>query len=169
MKNIYLLIACFCLSTFSSCSKDGVGTQVEIYLLKSFELVPGKCQVNTSTTVLEDQPFISNSDIKKYSRLQHEFTLAPGTWQKFFHLKGREVFAVTVNKKVIYYAVHMPIYLSSTCFESITMRAFGGNDTDVKLTAALGYPGQGSGATVNDERNNNTLINALRSQGKLRP
>ena len=54
---------------FLSCKKDNVkaGETVEIYLLKSYQMVTGKCQIDPSLSLLEDKANIQNHDIVAYS------------------------------------------------------------------------------------------------------
>jgi hypothetical protein len=150
---------------FLSCDKEsngGVGL-VEIYLLKSSSLVPGQCAVNPATAVLETTAFISNDEIISYNKSSYQFELSASAAQKMQTLQLRAPFAVTVNKDVIYYGIHMPMTMSSSCDNSITMSAVSN-----QLWVRLGYPGLMAGVFIDDQRNNARLITSLANQGKLR-
>jgi hypothetical protein len=56
--------------------------------------------------------------------------------------------------------------MSSTCDHSITMDVMDITNKEVHLR--LGYPGLMQGITIDDQRNNDMIIQALRKQGKLR-
>ena len=60
---LLIIITTFCLSY----KKDNVkaGESVEIYLLKSYQLVAGKCKIGP-TAVLQDFAIIKNQDILEY-------------------------------------------------------------------------------------------------------
>src|SRR5215203_3963132 len=108
---------------FLSCEKYKPKAQkeVEFILLKSFQFVPGKCQVDAATVTLETLPLVTNNDILWYSKKNYEFGLAASSIQKINSLGGRSAFAVTVDKKIIFFGVYMPLIMSSTCDHSITM------------------------------------------------
>lgn len=79
---------------------------------------------------------------------------------------GRTPFAVTVDKRVIYYAFYMPNYLSSSCDHSITMNIDWTSGNSIYLR--LGYPGQLQGVPIEDKRNDPELLATLKAEGKLR-
>lgn len=61
MKQLFLfslMMTTICLS----CKKDKVqaGENVEFYLLKSFQIVTGKCQIDAPTSTLRDTPTVKN-------------------------------------------------------------------------------------------------------------
>jgi hypothetical protein len=60
---IITCILIFSLISFS-CNKDKMkaGKVVEIYSLKSYQTVAGKCQVDPSVSALEDTAIIKNQD-----------------------------------------------------------------------------------------------------------
>lgn len=156
-----LTITAICLS----CKKDKVqpGGKVEIYLLKSYQVVTGKCQIDTSTAVLQDTAIVKNQDILEYFKANYQFALTDNPIQKLRALNDGTAFAVAVDKQVIYYGIYKPSYSSSTCANSITMGYVG---TDNKITMSLGYAG--TDINIDDQRNNSTLIATLKNQGKLR-
>ena len=162
---IYILtltVLCF------SCEKDKVnaGETVEIYLLKNYQTVAGKCQVDPSISVIQDTPIIKNQDILEYSQTDYQFKLTDPAIQKVKAFRDFTPFAVTIDKRVIYYGFFKPSISSSSCDNSITMDVdwTSGN----KVSLKLGYPGQLQGVTIDDQRNNTDLIATLRNQGKLK-
>ncbi len=160
----FLTISFFCLS----CKKDNVkgGDTVEIYLLKSSQLVTGKCQIDPLLSVLQDTALIKNQDILEYSQSNYQFKLTDLAIQRVKTFQDFTAFAVTVDKQVIYYGFFKPSFSSSSCVNSITMDLdwTSGN----KINLKLGYPGQLQGVTIDDERNNAKLVATLRNQGKLK-
>lgn len=165
-----LRIAFLIVFLFSSCSKgenkEITGNKIEIYLLKFSENISGLCKINATTAILADTPFIKNEDILFYSKSACEFTLTKDACDRIALLPARTNFAMTVDKKVVYYGVNMPLYTSSTCVNSITMHL--SNKETSRLTMQLGYPWEGQQNMIKDERNSTTFINALSKQDKLR-
>ena len=154
-----LLIPLFC------CTKDKAraNAKIEMYLLKSYQMVSSKCQVDASTVTLENAPLVSNDEIITYSDTQHSYNLSVTAIQKINILPGRTPFALTIDKEIVFFAVYMPHIMSSTCDQSITMYA---NVSQNKIFMNLGYPFASS--TINEERNKPVLLATLRAQGKLR-
>ena len=150
---------------FLSCKKDKAGTQkkIEFILLKSYQFLPGKCQVDASTVIHEDTPLVSNDEIITYSDKEHSYNLDATAIQKINTLPGRTPFALTIDKEIVFLAVYMPLIMSSTCDQSITMYA---NVSQNKIFMNLGYPFASS--TINDERNKPVLVATLQAQGKFR-
>lgn len=156
-----LTITTICLS----CKKDNVqsGEKLEIYLLKSHQMVTGKCQIDATTSVLQDTAIVKNQDILEYFKANYQFAITDASIQKLKTLNDGTPFAVAIDKQVIYYGILKPSYSSSTCANSITMDYLGTNN---KITMNLGYPG--ADKNIDDQRNNSKLIAALKNQGKLR-
>jgi len=165
MRNILSLLTILVLIT--SCNKNHTdsGDPVEIYLLKTIQLVPNKCQVDASNSAIETTPLVNNQDIVEYSKSNYEFKLTDEGVQKIKTLSDTTPFAVTINKQVIYYGFFKPMYSSSSCDHSITMELRWATD---KIMMKLGYPGQLQGVTIDDKRNDPMLLSALASQNKLR-
>jgi hypothetical protein len=156
-----LALTAFC----TSCKKNTVkpGEVVEIYLFKTSLAVPGKCQVDPSTAVLQDTSIIKNQDILAYSRNNYQFKLTKSAIEKVKIFRDFTPFAVTVDRKVIYYGIFKPSFSSSSCDHSITMDL----DWVENIFLRLGYPGLPQGVTIDDQRNNSLLIATLKNQGKL--
>ena len=161
---IILTMAAVCLS----CKKDnpGAGEKVEIYLLKTFQPISGKCQVDPMASVLQDSPTIKNEDILEYSESEYKFKLTISAYQKVRAFQNGSPFAVTVDQQVIYYGFFILPITSASCDNSITMD-LGWNSPNA-IFVKLGYPSLLPGASIDDQRNNPKLIAALKKQGKLK-
>ena len=152
---------------FAGCKKQKApNVDVAIYLLKSFATVNGNCQVNGGTALLQDLPLANNSDIISYSPASYQYQLSDAAIQKVKTLDERNAFAVTVDKKVIYYGLVKLNIFSSSCDHSITMDIMWASSNKIQFN--LGYPGQLPGSLIDDQRNNSALVAALQAQGKLK-
>ena len=140
MRPIFFLltIAIF----YLSCKKDNVkgGDTVEVYLLKSSQLVTDKCEIDALVSVLQDTAIIKNQDILEYSQSNYQFTLTDLAIQKVKTFRDFTAFAVTIDKQVIYYGFFKPSFSSSSCNHSITMDLDWSSGNKINLK--LGYPGQ---------------------------
>lgn len=150
-----------------SCEKNWAsGRDVEIYLLAQGNLSQGSCKVDPSTAELTSRPVLRSDDIISYSSSTHIFTVKAEAVGGLEDLNDKTLFAVTVDKEVIYYGVVKPSYSSSSCDQSITMNnTLLGNTIEMNL----GYPGQVAGVVIEDKRNDPRLIATLRSLDKLVP
>lgn len=164
-----LLLYILTMSTICiSCKKDNINAAetVEIYLLKTYQTVTSKCQIDPSVSILQDTATIKNQDILEYSKTDYQFKLTDVAIQKVKTFKDKMPFAVTVDKQVIYYGFFKPNISSSSCDNSITM------DLDWtsanKISLRLGYPGQTQGVPIEDKRNDPKLIATLKKQSKLK-
>lgn len=149
-----------------SCKKDNgqPGEKLEIYLLKSYQLVAGKCQVAPNSAVMQNTSIVKNEDIIEYVKAEYQFTLSATAAQRIKALNNDgAAFAVTIDRKVIYYGIYKPYYSSSSCANSIIMSY---PMSDNKITMSLGYAGTDN--NINDQRNNPGIIATLTKQGKLR-
>ncbi|MES2374165.1 MAG: hypothetical protein V4557_16430 [Bacteroidota bacterium] len=164
MRILFSILAALWL--FSSCSKDGSSGKIAIYPVTVTHFTAGECKVDPDSAVLDPGPLFDDGDIESYNATTYDFTLTSNAAQLFNAQMPRSVFAMTLNKKVIYYFVHMPMFMSSSCYQSITANVL---TTTNKLSVRLGYAAPSSmQALIKDERNNEELIEALRSQGKIR-
>jgi secreted Zn-dependent insulinase-like peptidase len=100
-----------------------------------------------------------------YSKTEHKFKLTGPAIQKIKTLFDKTPFAVTVDKQVVYYGFFKPAFSSSSCEHSITMDVAWASGNEIYLK--LGYPAQLPGITIEDKRNDPTLLATLRKQGKL--
>ena len=163
----YILILLLATIVTVSCNKNDLkgGKSLEVYHLKTMELVAGKCQVDGSKSTIETAAFLTNDDILEYSQQTHEFKLTNDGIQKVKAMGDRTSFAVTVDRKVIYFGFFKTSFSSSSCEHSITMDLGSSND---KIMMRLGYPGLIQGISVEDKRNDPMLVATLANQGKLR-
>lgn len=164
----FLLTISFIWLLFFSCKKDNhqTGGSIEIYLLTSYELVPGKCEIKPLSAVLQNTPLVHNNEILEYSATTYEYRLSDSAIRKIKLLLPRIPFALTVDKQVIFYGMNVPRYISSTCDHSIVMTT--GLSGDNKVQMLLGYPGISLNPDIDDQRNNEKLLAVLALQGKLR-
>lgn len=165
LKIFFILTATmFCFS----CKKDNnqEGKTVEIFLLKTFKTIAGKCQVDPSASSLQNEPAISNDDIVAYYKNDFQFELSGTAFNRVKDFNDFTPFAVTVDKQVVYYGILKKSISSASCDHSITMNTdfLSGN----KIAMILGYPGPIEGVTIDDQRNNPKLVTTLQAQGKLR-
>jgi len=166
MRKVLLIL--IIISASLSCKKDKIkaGDTVEFYLLKTYQVINRRCQIDPSATILRDTAMIRDQDIIQYSQNNYEFTLSNAAIEKVKTLKDQTPFAVTVDKQVVYYGFFKPSYSSSSCDYSITMDiAWTFRD---KISLRLGYPGVLDGITIDDQRNHPKLVATLRKQGKLK-
>lgn len=165
MRKLFSLL--FLLSLFAACNKGSAEytKEIEFYVLESYQFVTGKCQVNPSTAIIQNAPLISNNEILQYNKSRFEYRLSKAAIQKINALSPRSAFAVTVDKEIVFLGIYMPPTMSSTCEHSITMFAL--NNI---AYMHLGYPGwiqTPTTAGIDDQRNNPSLLAALKAQGKL--
>lgn len=146
-----------------ACNKLTQDEIVGIYLMKSYELIPGKCLVNDHTIVLQDTPFITNDEILRYSAANYQYTLTKNGDDKFRSLSPRTPLAIIVNKEIVFTGINVPPYVSSTCENSIVMTWIDSR----KVRAMLGYTCSTYNPGINDKRNNAKLLSAFAAQGKL--
>lgn len=153
--------------TFISCKKEKekAGEKVEIYLVKSGFTYPGPCKVDETIAQLAETIFIENEEILSYSSAKHLFNLKESAIKKVKLLKDKTPFAVTVDKKVIYYGIYKPLISSSSCDLSITMHI--GFESNNSIVMELGYPLLYDAMDIKDKRNDPYLLATLGAQGKL--
>jgi hypothetical protein len=162
----YLLAITSLLHSCKKANRPANGGEVELYLLQSSQMLPSRCEVNSATAVLQNKPLVTNDDILEYSDDDHTFRFKDKSHEKIKALMDRTPFAVTLNKRVVYYGIFKPSFSSSSCDHSITMDV-SWSATD-RVSLRLGYPGPMQGVTITDNRNDPALLLALKEQGKLR-
>jgi hypothetical protein len=153
-----------------ACKKDygTSGQSLEFYVLRLHQQIPGKCQVDPATAELVDIPTIKNDDILSYNKADYQFKFSPEAYQRLttlFQALGRVAFAVTVDKKVVYYGYYSNPILSSSCEHSIGMELT--LPVVNSIAMVLGCP-SGANSGINDLRNDNLILATLQKQGKLR-
>ena len=168
---VFAVFACF-LALLPACKKSesdagAGGDRLEIFSLKKFQWESdNRCAVAPASAELEKEPLVGNDDIVSYSQSGFAFELKEPAMQKVKNLSPRAPFAVTVDGEIVYIGVHMPNFMSSVCFESITMQSW----IPDKIELRLGYPGVLEGAPgIDDRRNDAKILATLKKQGKLKP
>src|SRR6185295_3037733 len=78
----YLIFILVMTAICISCKKDQAGEPVEIYLLKSYQTLAAKCQIDPSVSILEDKAVIKNQDIFEYSKTEYTFKLTDQAIEK---------------------------------------------------------------------------------------
>jgi hypothetical protein len=168
--HFFIAFACF-LFLSSACKKsefdaNSAGERLEIFALKTFQWQKNNvCAVDPASAKLEKEPLVGNDDIISYNRTDFMFELKGAAAQKVKNFSPRAPFAVAVDGEIVYIGVNMPNFLSSVCFESITLQYWGPD----KVALRLGYPGVLEGAKeIEDRRNDASILATLKKQGKLR-
>jgi hypothetical protein len=169
MKKVISLFVFLCLiacKNNNSVETSIIGSEssIAIYRLKSYDMITDKCAINPQTAVLEDSPVIGNDDIISYSEKDYVYTISPKSYAKVRQLMDFVPIAMTVGGKVIFLGVYKPYTSSSTCYHSITAHFL----LDNQIKFQLGYPTLQNDITIDDQRNNPAIINALKVSGRLK-
>jgi imidazoleglycerol phosphate synthase glutamine amidotransferase subunit HisH len=165
------IIISLCLATvlITACSKERTD-KVEIYMLKSFTRT-----MNTATTPatitysnaeLESSPLVADKNILFYTKSSTTFKLNKNIKPVIIDYAGDKGFAVTVNKKVIYFGQFHPSYYSSIAFGVATIDPilFQDNELKIRYATPTGY----ASLQQFDKRNDNAILDALQASGRLR-
>jgi hypothetical protein len=173
MRTTIILALLYCLIA-TGCKNNpyvaASGSEIEIYLLKSYTKVNGTDAINTGSVVLEDSPLINYADILWYdsSRFTFKITNAPAKWLNDFqtnHSHGR-AFAVTIDKKILYTGYFWASFSSASCnWITIDPLNYSGKN---ELRVSIGYPGLMPGVTIPDLRNDTKLLDILEADKKLK-
>jgi len=173
MKTTIFLTLLFCLIV-TGCKKNpytaSSDSKIEIYLLKSYSKVAGTDAINANSVVIEDSPLIRYEDILWYDAIKYTFkiTEAPAKWlndTQTNHSHGK-AFAVTIGKKILYTGYFWAGFSSASCnWITIDPLNYTGKN---ELRVSIGYPGLMPGVTIPDNRNDQELLNILKSDKKLK-
>jgi hypothetical protein len=169
MKKVISLFVFLCLI---ACKKQdsidqsiiGSESSIAIYRLKSYDMITNKCAINPQTAVLEDLPIIGNDDILAYSEKDYTYAISASSFAKVKQLMDFVPIAMTVGGKIVFLGVYKPYTSSSTCYHSITAHYLLEN----QIKFQLGYPTLQNDITIDDQRNNSAIINALKISGRLK-
>jgi hypothetical protein len=142
----------------------GSESSVAIYRLKSYDMITNKCAINPQMAVLEDTPIIGNDDISSYSEKEYTYAISANSFAKVKQLMDFVPIAMTVGGKIVFLGVYKPYTSSSTCYHSITAHYLLEN----QIKFQLGYPTLQKDITIDDQRNNSAIINALKISGRLK-
>jgi hypothetical protein len=164
-----LLFCCLIWLIFGSCKKEQA-PRVDIYLLNSFIT-----QIDQTTNpptqyithaVIEDMPFITDRDIKFYTKNTATFQLRSNISHRLKQLGTGKAFAVTVDGHPVYYGKIHPSYLSSIVFGLATIEPVSTNGKELSIHFA--ETSENPLLKLNDRRNDSKLLTALKESGRLR-
>jgi hypothetical protein len=145
--------------------------QVEIYILKSYSTKVTEHKQSTYITsitnaILNDSPLVRDKDIIAYDPSTTTFHLRRNLNETFKELKEDEAFAVTVNKKPIYYGFFHPCYLPDLKLGIATIEP---SKAGIDKTLVIRYITTFYHLPLKrfDKRNNRTLLKTLKSSNRL--
>jgi len=142
-------------------------TGFAIYLLAGD--TPPAQLVMLSHLELEDQPFLSASDIASYTQAAHEMELTPSGYAKIHALSvpvSGKSFAACVDGQPIYAGAFWVGY-SSLSFDGVVIDTLSATEEHPVLRIELGYPGPGF-FHGDDPRSDARILQALKGAGKLK-
>lgn len=166
-----LLLYSFALIVLVSCRKDHQhGTQVDIYLLKSFvwSIDSTKTPVVTTITnaVLNNTPLIADADIEYYTKDTYTYTLNKSIESTIRDYGLDKGFAVTVNQRPIYYGRFQPQNPNSFPLgQAVIRNSFLPKDNEVRIDFVNLT---GTYVSELDKRNDIHILNAFKATGRLR-
>ena len=145
------------------------GTDVEIYLLKSYEVEAGSDRILHSSVVIEDEPLISYNQILEYDRGECAFKVTESAIETI-NLDGGlrchfKTFAVTVDRIVIYTGYFWPSYSSSIKQWFVIDPLFLQDQNSLSVQKA--YPTNSFAGDYPDQRNDPRIIEVFRRDHKL--
>ena len=169
-----IIIALLCCLIAAGCKNNpyvaASGSEIEIYLLKSYTKVAGTDAINAGSAILENIPLVSYKDILWYDHINYTFkiTEAPAKWlndTQTNHSHGK-AFAVTIDKKILYTGYFWAGFSSASCnWITIDPLNYSGKN---ELRVSIGYPGLMPGVTIPDLRNDKRLLDILEADQKLK-
>ncbi|MCP4610036.1 MAG: hypothetical protein GY845_15115 [Planctomycetes bacterium] len=115
---------------------------------------------------ISEEPIISTADIISYSEQTHEIELTPDAAERIdqLELPGKP-FVVCVDRQPIYAGAFMAAYFSRS-FDGVVIETLGVAQRQ-SLRIQLGYPESQDFFTGDDPRSDPTILEALKSDGKL--
>jgi hypothetical protein len=157
-----------------SCSRDtyfkNPGTDVEIYLVKSFETEDGTDQIITSSVVIEDEPLVTYDQILEYNVMEYTFKVSQDAIESINEEGGLrchfKTFAITVDREVIYAGYFWPSYSSSIKMWFVIDPLF--LSSEQKLRVQKAYPSNSFAGNYPDLRNDPRIIAVFSRDNKLR-
>lgn len=174
MKKLIFYAALFIIvsSLLAACDKNDdperVTGGVELYLLESFETVESSCQIDNSTAVLKQDPFIKYSDFLSYNPEEYVFRVsedAEETIENMEHPVNGVAFGVTADDELVYtgyfWPAHSSLICNWICIDPLSI--YQGNE----LMVQMGYPGMMEGWEIPDKRNDPRILTIFRGDGKL--
>jgi len=173
MKQLLILAAFLISIIYLSCSekddtKPPVKGNVELFLLKSFNINEGDHQIEESTIVLDDEAFLTYEDLLSYNSKTFTFKI-PDNKKDLFAINGNTIhfkaFAVMANSELVYTGYFWPEYSSQgvnwTVISPILAEVTG------QLQVRLGYPGMLIEDPIDDRRNDSRIVDIFKRDSKL--
>jgi hypothetical protein len=168
MRKVFLY--CLTLILLTGCKKEKSGSRIDIYLLKSFSVTVDQstapATISITSAVPDSTPWVSNEDIKAYSKATTTFILRKGIGTIIQNYGPDKAFVVMVDDQPVYYGVFHPLYLNSITFGMATISSplFANNKLKIDFATIEGN----SFLQQLDKRNDIRIINALRETDRLR-
>ncbi len=166
---IAIISSLFFLSVFLSCNKATTEPKGDaaIYLLESFDTLDASFRIDEAGVVTKPEPFIEYSDLLYYDKKNHTFKLSKSAadllGKSQFGVYG-EGFALKANDEILYTGYFWPAFSSVSCdwivIDPIII-------SDRKMKVNIGYPNSSFATGVEDKRNNKTLLDIFKRDGKL--
>lgn len=149
-------------------SKESI-SGIEFFLIQDFSTIENtNGQIDENTIVLDEEPLIGYHDIIRYNTEEYAFTISDngaGAIQKLEHSVRGVPFAVVADGELIYTGYFWPSYSSVSCDWMVIDPMMISADHEMKVRA--GYPGLPQGMTIPDRRNDERILQILRTDGKL--
>jgi hypothetical protein len=170
MKRSFILL--LLATTAFSCKKDtglNPNGKVELYLLESFSTTGNSCQIDESTAVIQEEPFIAYADFLSYDSNEYIFEIsvdARETINSTQYPVNGTAFAVMANDTLVYTGYFWPAYSSASCEWVVIDPLLAGIGN--KIAVRLGYPGALPGQSIPDKRNDERIIRIFKQDKKLK-
>ncbi len=174
MNNLFktavtVVFSLFFLSIFSSCNKATTDPKgdVAIYLLESFDTLDASFRIDAAGVVTKPEPFIKYSDLLYYNKKNYTFKLSKSAADLLeksqFSIYGVG-FALKANDEILYTGYFWSSLSSASCdwivIDPISI-------VNRKMKVKIGYPNSSFARGVEDKRNNKTLLDIFKRDGKL--
>ena len=167
MRNV--ILCCMAIFLLMSCKKEHT-SNVEIYMLTSFSVdidqTTYPATLTISDPILDEKPLVADRDIIYYEKSSTTFWLRNDIKPLIKDYGANKGFAITVDKKPVYFGIFYPLYLSSIPFGLATISPLisGSNDLQINFSMIDGS----SDLQQLDKRNDPTLLNALKESNRLK-
>jgi hypothetical protein len=171
----YLFCGLLFITLFAACKKDNTAnkstSKVDIYMLKTFSInidqTTNPATLSISNAVLADTPLVADKDIELYTQSSTSFKLTKNIKSIIQNYGPDKAFAVTVDNQPVYFGIFHPSYLSSIAFGLATIDPTiytTDNEMSIRYATITGN----TYLLQFDRRNDNRIINALETNGRLR-
>lgn len=159
-------------TTAFTCKKDPVlypNGKVELYLLESFSTTGNSCQIDESTAVIQNEPFIAYADFLSYDSSEYIFEISDDARETINSIQypvNGTAFAVVANDTLVYTGYFWPAYSSASCEWVVIDPLLAGIGNEISVS--LGYPGPLPGQSIPDRRNDQRIIRIFEQDKKLK-